>query len=113
MIENKDNDTITIAFGNFVPLITEAKNSTKNSRSIEERWTYMCATGVGEIILPPNEIALSAAIVYHGNYSTTLRLRIDSTFSNKFKGNINYRQFENMFNQYGDYKDEYKKEMKK
>lgn len=73
----------------------------------------MCGNGVGTIILPPNEIGLSATMIYNGNYSTTLRLKIDSTFSNEFKGNINYRQFESMFNDQGDYKEEYKKEMKK
>ena len=52
-------------------------------------------------------------MIYHGNYSTTLRLRIDSTFSNEFKGNINYRQFESMFNDQGDYKEEYIKRNEK
>lgn len=106
LIENKENDTITIAYGDFVPLITEAKDSTGNWRPIEEDWIYMCGNGVGTIILPPNEIGLTAAMIYHGNYYTTLRLRIDSTFSNEFKGNINYRQFESMFNDQGDYKEE-------
>jgi hypothetical protein len=112
LIENVDTDTITISYGNFLPLITEAKDSTGNWKPIEERWTYMCGVGVGTIILPPKEIGLSATMIYHGNYSTTLRLRIDSTFSNEFKGKINYRQFESKFNKQGDYKDEYKKEMK-
>ena len=113
LIKNIDKDTITIGYGHFLPLITEAKDSTGNWKPIEERWTYMCGNGVGTIILPPNEIGLSATMIYHGNYFTTLRLRIDSTFSNEFMGNINYRQFESMFNNQGDYKEEYKKEMKK
>ena len=112
LIENKENDTITIAYGDFVPLITEAKDSTGNWRPIEEDWVYMCGNGVGTIILPPNEIGLSATMIYHGNYSTTLRLRIDSIFSNEFKGNINYRQFESKFNSQGEFKEEYKSEMK-
>ena len=113
LIENIDKDTITIGYGHFLPLITEAEDSTGNWKPIEKRWIYMCGNGVGTIILPPNEIGLSATMIYNGNYSTTLRLRIDSTFSNEFKGNINYRQFESMFNDRGDYKEEYKKEMKK
>ena len=110
LIENKEKDTITIGYGHFLPLITEAKDSTGNWRPIEESWSYMCGNGVGTIILPPNKIGLSATMIYHGDYSTSLRLRIDSTFSNEFKGNINYRQFESMFNKQGEYKDEYKKE---
>jgi hypothetical protein len=113
LIENIDEDTITIGYGHFIPLITEAKDSAGNWRPIEENWKYGCGNGVGTIILPPNEIGLSATMIYHGDYSTTLRLRIDSSFSNEFKGSINYRQFESMFNDQGDYKEEYKNEMKK
>ena len=113
MIQNIGTDTITIAYGDFLPLITEAKDSIGNWKPIEEKWTYMCGNGVGSIILPPNEIGLSATMVYHGNYPTTLRLRIDSSFSNEFMGRINYRQFESMFNKQGEYKEEYKQEMKK
>lgn len=112
LIENKEKDTIAIAYGQFVPLITEAKDSTGNWRPIEKDKVYMCGNGVGTVILPPNEMALSATMVYHGDYSTTLRLRIDSTFSNEFNGNINYRQFESKFNDEGNYKEEYKMEMK-
>jgi len=112
LIENKEKDTIIIGYGHFLPLITEAKDSTGNWRPIEKRWTYMCGNGVGTIILPPSEIGLSATMIYHGDFSTSLRLRINSTFSNEFKGNINYRQFESMFNDQGDYKEEYKKELK-
>ncbi|MBD81438.1 MAG: hypothetical protein CL840_21145 [Crocinitomicaceae bacterium] len=112
LIENMEDDTITIAYGSFVPLITEAKDSTGNWRPIEKKWMYACGNGVGTFILPPNEIALSATMIYHGNYSTTLRLKIDSTFSNEFKGNINYRQFESKFNEQGGYKEEYKREIK-
>lgn|GEM_PF-787398 len=113
LLENLDEDTIAIGYGHFLPLITEAMDSLGNWKPIEEKWIYSCGMGVGTIILPPNEIGLSATTIYHGNYSTTLRLRIDNTFSNEFKGNINYRQFESMFNDQGDYKEEYKKEMKK
>ena len=113
LIENKEKDTITIGYGHFLPLIAEAKDSTGNWKPIEERWRYGCGNGVGTIILPPQNIGLSATMIYHGNYSTTIRLRIDSSFSNEYKGNINYRQFESVFNDQGDYKEEYKNEMKK
>ena len=110
LIENKDNDTITIAYGNFLPLITEAKDSMGNWRPIEKEWQPHGWHGM--VILPPTQIGLSATMIYHGNYSTTLRLRIDSIFSNEFTGNINYRQFESKFNSQGEFKEEYKSEMK-
>lgn len=104
LIENKGHNTIMVGYGHYIPLITEAKDSIGNWKPIEKKWTYMCGNGVGSIILPPNEIGLSATMIYHGDFSTTLRLRIDSTFSNEFKGNINYRQFERTSNKRGDYK---------
>ncbi len=112
LIQNLDTDTITIGYGHFLPLITEAKDSAGNWRRIEKRWIYMCGNGVGTIILPPMEIGLSAAMIYHGDFETTLRLSIDEIFSNEFTGRINYRQFESMFNEQGDYKEEYKMERK-
>lgn len=112
LIKNKDSDTITITFGDFVPLITEAKDSTGNWRPIEKRKRYKCGMGIGAIILPPDEVVLTATMIYQGNYQTSLRLKIDSTFSNEFKGNINYRQFESMFNNQGNFKDEYKNELR-
>ncbi len=109
LIENLDIDTIKIGYGHFLPLITEAKDSSGNWRPIEKDWNYVCGNGVGTIILPPKEIGLSATMIYHGNYSTTLRLRIDSNISNEFIGTINYRQFESKFDEQGEYKDEYKR----
>lgn len=110
IIENLDKDTIQIGYGDFIPLITEAKDSLGVWRRIETGFTYMCGNGVGTIILPPNEIVLTAASIYEGDFETTLRLKIDSTFSNEFKGRINHRQFKSMFNTQGNYCDEYLKE---
>lgn len=111
LIENKEEDTITISYGGFIPLITEAKDSTGKWRPIEKDWKPHGWQGMA--ILPPAYIGVSSTMIYHGNYSTTLRLRIDSTFSNEFIGNINYRQFESMYNSHGEHKEEYKREMKK
>jgi hypothetical protein len=110
IIENLDKDTIQIGYGAFIPLITEAKDSLGVWRRIETDFTYMCGNGVGTIILPPNEIVLTAASIYEGDFETTLRLKIDSTFSNEFKGRINHRQFKSMYNKQGNYCDEYLKE---
>jgi hypothetical protein len=113
LIKNIDIDTITIGYGHFIPLITEAKDSLGNWRAIEEEWKYGCGNGVGSIILPPNEIGISATTIYQGDYKTKMRLRIADNFSNEYDGYINYRQFESKFNDEGEYKEEYKQELKK
>jgi hypothetical protein len=114
LIENKDTDTISIGFGGPLPLmlklITEAKDSLGIWKPIEEERIYHHVNS--SIILPPNKIGLSATMIYHGDYPTTMRLRIADTFSNEFKGTINYRQFESRYNEQGEYKEEYKQEMK-
>lgn len=71
----------------------------------------MCGNGVGTIILPPNEIVLSSAPIFNGNFKTELRLTVPKTdiYSNTFDGSINYRQFESMFNEAGEYKSENKR----
>ena len=113
VIENNDEDTIIVGYGCYLPLITEAKDSLGNWKPIEEKWIYFCGNGVGNIILPPNEIGLTATNIYHGNYATTLRLNLDSIYSNEFNGQINYRQFKSRYNEDGFYSKEYELEMKK
>lgn len=113
MLINKETDTILVGYGDFVPLIMEAKDSLSNWKPIEKQWIYMCGNGVGSIILPPNEIVITSAMIYNGDYQTDLRLRIGKNFSKPYKGKINYRQFESMFDDSGNYREEYIKENKK
>lgn len=93
LIENISQDTISIGYGHFLPIILEAKDSTDTWKPVERNWTYGCGVGVGVFILPPKEMILSATTNYHGNYQTTLRLKIEDNISNEFKGSINYSQF--------------------
>ncbi len=113
MLINKEVDTILIGYGHFVPLIIEAKDSLSNWKPIEKKWTYMCGNGVGSIILPPNEIVITSAMIYNGDYETDLRLKIGKNYSKSFSGKIKYRQFESMFDDTGNYREEYIKENKK
>lgn len=111
IITNTNKDTISVGYGNYIPLIMEALDSNKKWRPIQKRFIYMCGNGVGTIILPPNEIVLSSAPIFNGNFKTELRLTVPKTdiYSNTFDGSINYRQFESMFNEAGEYKSENKR----
>ena len=113
ILTNIETDTIQITYGNYLPLIMEAKDSSDKWRPIEEERIYMCGVGIGSIILPPKQIALTSVIVFEGNYKTDLRLKIGQNYSNTFNGTINYRQFESMFDNNGNYKQEYLNEQKK
>lgn len=50
--------------------------------------------------------------IFKGNYKTQLRLSMGSNKSKAVWGNINYRQFESKFDENGNYREEYKYEMK-
>jgi len=110
LLKNKDSDTITIAYGTYVPMILEAKDSLKNWNPIEKRWSTMCGVGVGTVMLPPDEVVLSSAMIYNGNYETELRLKIGDNYSNTFRGKINHRQFLSKFDRNGGYRIEYIRE---
>jgi hypothetical protein len=89
----------------------EAKDSTGNWRPIEEPYVYMCGNGVGTIILPPTEVVLSFVPITNGNYLTQLRLVFGNNHSAPYVGYINYRQFERPFDQRGNFKEEFLREM--
>jgi hypothetical protein len=59
----------------------------------------MCGTGLNSTLLPPNEIVVTTAPLYHGNYKTKLRLRYHKTISNEFNGKINLTQFESRWDE--------------
>ncbi len=107
LLRNRAKDTIPIGYGDIIPLILEAKDKTGKWKPIQERLTFMCGNGVGTIILPPKEIAITLVPIFKGNYRTQLRLSMGSNKSNFFWGNINYRQFQSKFDENGQYKKEY------
>lgn len=94
MLTNKESDTIEIGYGEVLPLIMEAKDKKGNWRPIEGRYTYGCGNGVGRIFLPPNEIVITLARIFKGDYKTQLRLKYGKNYSKPFDGSINYSQFE-------------------
>jgi hypothetical protein len=72
---------------------------------------YGCGVGISSVILPPNECALTFAPIFKGNYKTQLRLKLGENYSNIFYSSINYRQFQSISDDNGNYKKEYEQEM--
>lgn len=107
LLRNATKDTIPIGHGSIIPLILEAKDKTGKWKPIQKRFSYMCGNGVGTVILPPSEIAVTLAPIFKGNFRTQLRVSMGSNKSNSFWGNINYRQFQSKFDENGEYKKEY------
>ena len=93
-IKNYSQDTVTIGFGNLVSLIIEAKDKNGAWKPIQKDFMYDCGTGLSDICLKPNEIAITSMNIFEGKYKTKLRLVLGSKcYSNEITGSINYSQF--------------------
>ncbi|GAA4776656.1 MULTISPECIES: hypothetical protein [Flavobacterium] len=86
LLRNRTKDTIPIGYGDIIPLILEAKDKSGKWKPIQEKFVYMCGNGVGTIVLPPKEIAVTLVPIFNGNYKTQLRLSMGSNKSNVFWG---------------------------
>jgi hypothetical protein len=93
IIYNVRSDTISIGYGDHLPLITEALDPEGNWRPIEDPFMYDCGVGLNGIVLPPNEIVITATPIYKGVFKTKLRLRYFKILSEEFNGSINLKQF--------------------
>jgi len=95
-IRNNSTDTLNFGFGNFIPLIMEAKDSLDEWKPIQKEFRYSCGTGLSYIYLPPNEIMITSCKLFEGDFQTKLRLTYGyekTAISNEFTGQINYSQF--------------------
>jgi len=109
-IKNIYKDTVVIAFGQIIDATMEALNKNGEWQPIERPWRWSCGTGIGQIMLPPNEIVITSAVKYTGEFKTQMRIKIGKSYSNIFQGSIHPRQFKSMFTKAGNYTKEYKKE---
>lgn len=100
-IENNSDDTLEIGYGEYIPLIIEAMDSSGNWRAIQKPYTYFCGTGMPFYYLPPSEILITSCKLFEGEYKTKLRLVFNKNYySNEFEGSINYGQFESLAQKY-------------
>lgn len=105
LIGNKSNDTLSIGYGNHIPIYVEAKDTNGVWRKIEEPYVYICGTELNGIFLPPGEIAITSAAIYKGNFKTKLRLKYYyGMCSEEFDGSINISQFESKWDSAGNRK---------
>lgn len=98
-VVNTTKDTLSIGYGDHLPIIMEAMDDKGNWRPIEKRYMYMCGNDLNGIILPPNEIVITSAPLYKGKTKTKLRLRYKNILSQEFYGTINLTQFESEYDE--------------
>lgn len=98
-VVNTTKDTLSIGYGDHLPIIMEAIDDKGNWRPIEEPYIYMCGTGLNEITLHPNEIVVTSAPINKGKIKTKLRLRYNDILSQEFYGTINSTQFDSGYNE--------------
>ena len=102
-ITNMDKDTAIIAYRSEIPAIMEARDKKGEWRPIQEPLKG-CGFEVHSVKLPPNEMVLTSAPVFEGEFKTELRIKIGENYSNPFFGSINYGQFESAYKPNGDAK---------
>ncbi len=94
---NQSTDTVSVGYGQFIPLILEAKDSTDTWRPLQTSYIYDCGTGLNTIFLPPGNTLITSCKIFRGDYETVLRLKFGYewfNYSNQFIGSIDYGQFE-------------------
>ncbi|MCB0514726.1 MAG: hypothetical protein R2798_04390 [Chitinophagales bacterium] len=96
-VKNKTKDTLDVGYGEYIPLIIEAKDNSGNWKPIQKPYIYRCGTGLTNYFLPPNEIIITSCKLFEGDYETKMRVTFgfdNTTSSNEFKGKMNYKQFD-------------------
>lgn len=93
IVVNTTNDTLILGSGEHIPIFMEAIDTSGKWRQIQKPYIYICGTGLNNIILPPNEIAVTSAPIFNGSFKTKLRLRLNNAVSKEFYGTINPEQF--------------------
>ena len=92
-IKNQSSDTLSIGFGDVLPMLTEVRDSIGNWKQVERQFIYDCGTGLTEFYLPPNQIAISALRQNYGTNETKFRVRFrlgdNEIYSNEINGKIN------------------------
>ncbi|MEL6672835.1 MAG: hypothetical protein AAFR61_11610 [Bacteroidota bacterium] len=103
-VRNMHLDSCKLGYGNDIWMVLEAKDPDGHWRPIEEPASYPCGFGLPDIVLPSQEIILTACPIHEGPFETNLRLRMGQNFSNEFSGRIQLTQFESIYNELGELK---------
>ena len=92
-IKNQSSDTLSIGFGDVLPIVTEVQDSIGNWKQVERPFIYGCGTGLTEFYLPPNQIVISALRKNYGMNKTKFRVKFrlgeNEIYSNEINGKIN------------------------
>lgn len=103
IIKNNSVDTLKVGYGDYIPMIIEAKDSLGNWKPIQKPYIYFCGTGLSMYFLPPEEIIITSCKLFEGEYKTKMRIvfGFERTIqSNEFIGKINYEQFNKLAKEY-------------
>ncbi len=93
-VQNVSEDTLGVGYGEYIPLLMEAKDKDGVWRPVQETFFYGCGTGLTHFYLPSGEFLLTSCKMFAGDFETTLRLKFNKVYSNEFKDNIHLSQFE-------------------
>ena len=96
LVRNLHSETVQIGWDSRLPFIMEAKDIAGFWRPIQKYMSVMCGTGVYDVILPANEVAITLAPIYKGKFKTQLRLSYGNIKSNVFWGSIDYNQLKSL-----------------
>lgn len=95
-IKNKSTDTLNIAIGNMLTMVTEIKNSKNVWIPLEQKFLPGCGVGLNMLYLPPNEIAITALRQNFGTIATKQRIRFElgvdkNCYSNVVNSNLTHQ----------------------
>lgn len=96
LLKNEERDTIFVAEKGHLQIILEAKDENQTWQPIEildSYNPYIRSDTIFLVILPPQEIILTACPIYTGDFKTELRLKMGSNYSKPFRGSIKLAQF--------------------
>lgn len=92
LIKNIDSKDVQIGYWYYIPALLEAKDENGNWKTIESYYVADCGTCMYQIFFKPNEILITTAVIYNGNYKTKLRIKLGDNYSNEYFGFINKGQ---------------------
>lgn len=95
-IYSSDPDTVSIGYNSGLELFLEALDKDGQWSAIHHPGPVGCGVGKYQIVLPPNQYAITSVPKYDGEFKTKARLKLyeyANTYSNEFAIQINESQF--------------------